>query len=52
MNVRIEAVRAAREITSDSLRAGKGLVAIVFEIADESGEIVAVIPFQRVLEPG
>jgi hypothetical protein len=48
---RIEALAAAQEITSNSLRSGKGLVAIDFEIADEAGNILAVIPFQRVLEP-
>jgi hypothetical protein len=34
---RIEALVAAQEITSNSLRAGRSLVSIDFEIADEAG---------------
>lgn len=50
-DARLEAVAAAQEITANSLRAGKGLVTITFEIADEAGNIVAVIPFHSVLKP-
>lgn len=50
-DARIEAVAAAQEVAADSLRAGKGLVAITIEIADEAGNIVAVVPFHDVLKP-
>lgn len=46
-----EALVAAQEITANSLLAGKGLVAIAFEIADEAGNVLSVIPFDKVLEP-
>lgn len=51
-DARIEALAAAQEITSGSLRAGKGLVPIDFEIADEAGNILSIVPFRKVLEPG
>lgn len=50
-SARIEAVAAAQEIAADALRAGKGLVAIAFEITDDAGSIVAVIPFNDVIAP-
>ncbi len=50
-DARIEALAAAQEITANSLRAGKGLVAIDFEIADDAGNILSVVPFHKVLEP-
>lgn len=48
----VEALAAAHEITGDALRAGKGLVAVAFEIADEAGNILAMIPFNTVLGLG
>jgi hypothetical protein len=50
-DARSEALAAAREITGGSLRAGKGLVSIDFEIVDEAGNILSVVPFIKVLEP-
>ena len=51
-DARSEALVAAQEITGNYLRAGRGLVAIDFEIADEAGNILSVLPFHEVLEPG
>jgi hypothetical protein len=42
---------AAQDMTGNYLRAGRGLVAIDFEIADEAGNILSVLPFHKVLEP-
>jgi hypothetical protein len=48
----IEAVAAAREIAIDSLRSGKGLLPVVFEIMDEAGQTAATVPFEKALAPG
>lgn len=48
---RVEALAAAQELTCNALRAGRGLVAVDFEIADEAGTIISVLPFQKVLQP-
>jgi hypothetical protein len=50
-DARLEALAAAREIISNALRAGRGLVRIDFEIADQAGNILSVVPFHTVLEP-
>jgi hypothetical protein len=48
----VEAVSAARELASDALRGGKGLVTVTFEIMDEAGTVAAIIPFEKALKPG
>lgn len=41
-----EAITSARQILSDKLRAGEVLDGQRFEITDESGRIVGVVPFK------
>ena len=44
-----EAERSARELLADLLKAGATLDGQVFEISDDSGELLARLPFRNVL---
>lgn len=50
--VRPECVASAREIASDMIISGKGLHPITFEVTDEFGKIVLVVPFEEALQSG
>jgi hypothetical protein len=46
-----EAIAAARELAGNALRSGKGLVVVTFDIMDEAGKTVAIIPFEKAMTP-
>lgn len=48
-SARHEAVLAAREMLAEMLLAGKVVNGKVFEIADEAGTVVAVVPFKSAM---
>jgi hypothetical protein len=48
---RAEAVRSARDILADQLRAGEALDGQIVEIADETGKVLDVVTFQDALRP-
>jgi hypothetical protein len=50
--VRAECLASAREIASELLLVGKGLNPITFEVTDEFGRIVLVVPFEDALKSG
>ena len=49
--VRAEAVEAARELMAEAIRVGKDVSHQVFEIADDTGKTVAVVPFRGAILP-
>jgi hypothetical protein len=46
-----EAVASAREIVSDEIMAGKGWCTSTFEVTDQFGRVVLVVPFDEALNP-
>lgn len=48
---RAEAVRGARDILADQLRAGEALDGQRIEIADDHGEVLEVVTFKEALRP-
>ena len=47
---RTEAIQSAREILAETIRAGGVVDGRRFEVADESGDILFVVPFADVLK--
>jgi hypothetical protein len=49
LEARQMAIRSAREILADAVRAGKNRIPVAFVIADEQGREIETIPFASVL---
>ena len=47
-----EAIASARQILSDKIRAGEVLNGQSFEITDETGQVVGVVPFKSAVRFG
>jgi hypothetical protein len=50
-DARLEAVRSARDILADQLRAGQELDGQLIEIADERGQVLDVMKLRDALRP-
>jgi hypothetical protein len=48
---RIEAIKSARDILADQLRAGEALDGQLIEIADEKGTVLGIVKFKDALRP-
>lgn len=48
---RVEAVRSARDILADQLRAGEALDGQAIEITNDAGEVLDVVKFKDALRP-
>jgi hypothetical protein len=48
---RVEALAAAREVLGDAIKAGQGQDNRQYEITDEAGQVLAVVPLTDALTP-